>query len=302
MLLSFLLTIPLIGISVILVLLYLDISFKKEGLNKYNPFIIIYNSLYNYKCSNILANLIIIICLFFIKKLITGNFFIVSMTMQEGILIFFYGVIARVLVRNIIEKLCKEYDYDYNFSDLFKMFRNKLKSKAIISNTTSGTSGPSGVVRGIATGTGVASTSTSTSTSTSDRGTEELVVGQPVVQPVAQGEGQTESQSQSQPQPQDNSQNQNQDQNVDQPLMLTDLDRQAMAGLRPAELAPEYIDRVQTHYRIHIDDVYTRRHKIFEKLTRYGNQIHYLQEDEKKISDPDKKIEISNSIKALHKK
>jgi hypothetical protein len=214
--------------------------------------------------------------------------------MQEAIFITFYGAIARVLVKYIIEELCK--GYDYKISDLFKKLITKFKSKPVISNTTSAGPGvgSSGVAGGMATGSAVASTSTS------DRGTEELVVGQPVVQPVAQG--QAEAQTESQALSQDNDQNQNQDQNVDQPRMLTDLDREVMAGLRPASLSTQRISEIQWDYRVHINDVYTRRHKIFSEIFRLGNEIHYLREDEKKISDPDKKIEVSNTIKALDKK
>lgn|SRR5690349_6016109 len=111
MLLSFLLVILLIRILVISSYMTYDISVLNKGIkttalitsvinllcsllifiHKYNPFIIIYKYIYNYKCSNILANLIIIICLLLIKKLVTGNYFIVSMSMKEAILIFIYG-------------------------------------------------------------------------------------------------------------------------------------------------------------------------------------------------------------------
>ena len=77
------------------------------------------------------------------KKLVTGNCFIVSMSMQGAILISFYGVITRVLVKSIIEKLCK--GYDYKISDLFKKIINKFKCKPVKSNTYSPSS--SGVVR-----------------------------------------------------------------------------------------------------------------------------------------------------------
>ena len=176
---------------------------KFSSFHKYNPFRILYVAISNYKCYNILASLIIIICLLLIKKLVTGNCLIVSMSMQEAILISFYGVITRVLVKKTIEELCKK--YDYNISDLFKKFINKFKSKPVISNTTSARPGSSGIAGGMATGSAVASTSTS------ERGTEELVVGQPVVQPVAQG--QAGAQTESQAQPQDNDKNQNQNQN-----------------------------------------------------------------------------------------
>lgn len=274
-----------------------------SAFHKYNPFRILYDAIANYKCYNILANLIIIICLLLIKKWVTGNCLVsmgteVSMSMQEVILIFFFGSITRVLVKKIIEELCK--GYDYKISDLFKKFRNKFKP--VMYNTTSAglAPGPSGVAGGMVTGSAVASTSTSTPTptSTSNRGTEELVVGQSVVQPVAQG--QAEVQTESQAQPQDN--HQNQYQNVDQPRMLTDLDREAMAGLRPASLSSQRIAEIQWDYRIHINDVYTRRHNIFSEIFRLGNQIHYLKEEEKNISDPDKKIEVSNTIQALNKK
>lgn len=267
---------------------------KFSSFHKYNPFRILYDAIYNYKCYNILATIIILLSLLLIKKLVTGNCFIVSMSMQEAILISFYGIITRVLVKSFIENLCK--GYDYKISDLFKKFINKFKSKPVKSNTTIAGPGPSGVAGGMATGSAVASSSSSTS----DRGTEELVVGQPVVQPVAQVQGQAEAQTESQAQPQDN--DQNQDQNVDQPRMLTDLDREAMAGLRPASLSSQRIAEIQWDYRVHINDVYARRHKIFSEIFRLGDQIHYLREDEKKISDPDKKIEVSNAIKALDKK
>jgi hypothetical protein len=242
-----------------------------------------------------------------IKQLVTGNCFIVSMSIEEAIFIFFSGAITRVLVKKTLERFCKEYNYDYNISDLFKKFINKFKSKPVISNTTSARPSSKGVAGGMVTGSAVASTSTN------DRGTEELVVGQPLVQQLDQGQAgaQTESQpqqpvaqgqagAQTESQPQNNDQNQGQ--NEDVPLLLTNIDRLIMAGIDPPGVSPQRIANVRYNYRIYVNNVYGERHVAFANLNRIANEANSLQNEYNNTSDPDKKIEISNKYDDLGKK
>jgi len=246
------------------------------------------------------------------------------MSIEEAIFIFFSGAITRVLVKKTLERLCKEYDYDYNISDLFKKFINKFKSKPVISNTTSARPSSKGVAGGMVTGSAVASTSTN------DRGTEELVVGQPLVQQLDQGQagaqtenqaqqpvvqGQAGAQTESQPQQpvapgqagaqtesQPQNSDQNQGQNEDVPLLLTNIDRLIMAGIDPPGVSPQRIANVRYNYRIYVNNVYSERHVAFANLNRIANEANSLQNEYNNTSDPDKKIEIFNKYDDLGKK
>lgn len=196
-------------------MIFTCMTYDTFTLNKYNPLKILFNAISNYKCSDLLVSLIIIVCLLFIKKIITGNYFTVSMSREEAIIIFILGVLTRLLVRDYVTLICDKYKYNYKINDLFGfLFLNKyFKSKPVIANTIKAKPGLNGIAAGVATGSSVANRSGSGSANTgagdsdndndsnnsNDSGTgNELVVNQPVVQSQAVPQAQAQAQPQTQ--------------------------------------------------------------------------------------------------------
>ena len=84
-----------------------------------NPLTLLINAFYNYKCSELLANLISIILIIFIKKLMSGDFFISSMSMPQFIFIVCIGALIRFFVRQYINLFSIKYKFNLTVYSLF---------------------------------------------------------------------------------------------------------------------------------------------------------------------------------------